>query len=308
MSHKIIFSYKFDDEINRVYEIIKDLYLLKDLAFNNIISAFEFINAENSKDENVIKIIFKNTNLYFHLLNSYKTSNYKIFNFKVKADSIPKEFLIQIELYYCTIEKKTFLIFNIIINNSFLVPLFNDKFNEKEKNKICENLNNYMKSSTKNMEIKFGTTLNSSLKKLWTIFNEKNGCENFLHSNKFHVEIKGELEKIGSLIYLYVFDNLINDKFENKKLIVLFQVKYILLSENNIELILNNNQNNLFIPKINLILSIRYLDENHCFLSFSLKPLNYINNDLTNYCEKYIKKTLLNIKDYLKKMTKKNKL
>jgi len=308
MSHKIIFSYKFDDEINRVYEIIKDLYLLKDLAFNNIISAFEFINAENSKDENVIKIIFKNTNLYFHLLNSYKTSNYKIFNFKVKADSIPKEFLIQIELYYCTIEKKTFLIFNIIINNSFLVPLFNDKFNEKEKNKICENLNNYMKSSTKNMEIKFGTTLNTSLKKLWTIFNEKNGCENFLHSNKFHVEIKGELEKIGSLIYLYVFDNLINDKFENKKLIVLFQVKYILLSENNIELILNNNQNNLFIPKINLILSIRYLDENHCFLSFSLKPLNYINNDLTNYCEKYIKKTLLNIKDYLKKMTKKNKL
>ena len=308
MSHKIIFSYKFDDEINKVYEIIKDLYLLKDLAFNNIISAFEFINAENSKDENVIKIIFKNTNLYFHLLNSYKTSNYKIFNFKVKADSIPKEFLIQIELYYCTIEKKTFLIFNIIINNSFLVPLFNDKFNEKEKNKICENLNNYMKSSTKNMEIKFGTTLNTSLKKLWTIFNEKNGCENFLHSNKFHVEIKGELEKIGSLIYLYVFDNLINDKFENKKLIVLFQVKYILLSENNIELILNNNQNNLFIPKINLILSIRYLDENHCFLSFSLKPLNYINNDLTNYCEKYIKKTLLNIKDYLKKMTKKNKL
>ena len=231
MSHKIIFSYKFDDEINRVYEIIKDLYLLKDLAFNNIISAFEYINTENSKDENVIKIIFKNINLYFHLLNSYKTSNYKIFNFQVKADSIPKEFLIQIELYYCTIEKKTFLIFNIIINNSFLVPLFNEKFNEKEKNIICENLNNYMKSSTRYMEIKYGTTINTSLKKLWIIFNEKNGCENFLHSNKFHVEIKGQLEAIGSLIYLYVFDNLINDKFENKKLIVLFQIKYILLNE-----------------------------------------------------------------------------
>ena len=269
MSYKILFTYKFDDEINRVYEIIKDL------------------------------------NLYFYLLNSYKTSNYKIFNFKVKADSIPKEFFIHIELYYCTIEKKTFLIFNIIINDSFLIPLFNDKFNEKEKNIICENLNNYMKSSTRFKNIKFGTSLNTSLKNLWKLFNEKNSCEKFLHSNKFHVEIKGQLEIIESLIYLYVFDNLINDKFENKKLIVLFQIKYILLNENNIELILNNNQNNLFIPKINLILSIRYLDENHCFLSISLKPLNYINNDLANYCEKYIKKTLLNIKDYLKKNTQK---
>lgn len=305
MSYKILFTYKFDDEINRVYEIIKDLNLLKDLAFNNIISDFEFVTKEKSKDENIIKIIFKNINLYFYLLNSYKTSNYKIFNFKVKADSIPKEFFIHIELYYCTIEKKTFLIFNIIINDSFLIPLFNDKFNEKEKNIICENLNNYMKSSTRFKNIKFGTSLNTSLKNLWKLFNEKNSCEKFLHSNKFHVEIKGQLEIIESLIYLYVFDNLINDKFENKKLIVLFQIKYILLNENNIELILNNNQNNLFIPKINLILSIRYLDENHCFLSISLKPLNYINNDLANYCEKYIKKTLLNIKDYLKKNTQK---
>jgi hypothetical protein len=110
MSYKIFFAYKFDDEINRVYEIIKDLYLLKDIAFNNIISDFEFINKEKSKGENIIKIIFKNINLYFYLLNSYKTSNYKIFNFKVKADSIPKEFFIHIELYYCTIEKKN--IFN----------------------------------------------------------------------------------------------------------------------------------------------------------------------------------------------------
>jgi hypothetical protein len=306
MVYKILFSYIFDDEINRVYKIIKDLYLLKDLAFNGINFDYEYIKGENNNDKEFkIKIIFKEINLYFYLINSYKTSNYKIFNFKVKGDSISEQFLINIELYSCTIEKKTFLTFNIIIQDSFLIPFFNDKFNEKEKNLICEKLNNYIKSTTKYMQIKIGTSLNTSLKNIWNLFNEKKGSENFLHNIKFHAEIKGQLETIGSLIYFYVFDNIVDNKFENEKLIALFQIKYVFLKENKIELILNNNQNNLFIPKINLILKIIYLDENYCFLNFSIRALNYINSDLINFFEKYIKKTLLNIKEYIKKTVQK---
>ena len=276
--YKIPFEYIFNDDINRVYNSIKNYYILSEVGFKNITQNSIKIQGTNFDDKNgIFKFSFKNyNNLIMKTENVLNKPFFKKFSHRINyIDNIPVDLLINYEFYWNSIEKETIFFFNFIIKDKLYVNFFKNEFLSFEKKEVCVNIDNYLQNSTKDLEIKYGTVCNDNIMNVWKIFKNNNLLNESI---------------------------LINSEY--CKLIAKMHVNFIEMNENKIKLVLKNENKNFFLPKQYLILIINYLDKKHCFVKFMSIPLEPLTKEIRYYMEKYLKKSLFCFKEYFANLKK----
>ena len=295
--YKIPFEYIFNDDINRVYNSMKNYYILSEVGFKNITQNSFKIQGTNFDDKNgIFKFSFKNyNNLIMKTENVLNKPFFKKFSHRINyIDNIPVDLLINYEFYWNSIEKETIFFFNFIIKDKLYVNFFKNEFLSFEKKEVCVNIDNYLQNSTKDLEIKYGTVCNDNIMNVWKIFKNNNLLnESILINVKYRINPKDDIEQLGTLIDFFSFEN-----SEYCKLIAKMHVNFIEMNENKIKLVLKNENKNFFLPKQYLILIINYLDKKHCFVKFMSIPLEPLTKEIRYYMEKYLKKSLFCFKEY----------
>ena len=295
--YKIPFEYIFNDDINRVYNSMKNYYILSEVGFKNITQNSIKIQGTNFDDKNgIFKFSFKNyNNLIMKTENVLNKPFFKKFSHRINyIDNIPVDLLINYEFYWNSIEKETIFFFNFIIKDKLYVNFFKNEFLSFEKKEVCVNIDNYLQNSTKDLEIKYGTVCNDNIMNVWKIFKNNNLLnESILINVKYRINPKDDIEQLGTLIDFFSFEN-----SEYCKLIAKMHVNFIEMNENKIKLVLKNENKNFFLPKQYLILIINYLDKKHCFVKFMSIPLEPLTKEIRYYMEKYLKKSLFCFKEY----------
>ena len=295
--YKIPFEYIFNDDINRVYNSMKNYYILSEVGFKNITQNNIKIQGTNFDDKNgIFKFSFKNyNNLIMKTENVLNKPFFKKFSHRINyIDNIPVDLLINYEFYWNSIEKETIFFYNFIIKDKLYVNFFKDEFLSFEKKEVCVNIDNYLQNSTKDLEIKYGTVCNDNIMNVWNIFKNNNLLNDSILINvKYRINPKDDIEELGTIIDFFSYEN-----NEYCKLIAKMNVNFIEMNENRIKIVLKNNEKKFFLPKQYLILIINYLDKKHCFLEFLLIPLEPLTKEIRYYMKKYLKKSLFCFKEY----------
>jgi hypothetical protein len=278
---------------------MKDYYILSEIGFKNITQNNVKIQGSDFDDENgIYKFSFKNYNNI--IIKNEKSLNkpfYKRFTQRISyIDNIPMDLLINYEFYWSSIERKTFFFFNFIIKDKLYVNFVKNEFLSFEKNQVCNNIDNYLQTSIKDLKIKKGTVFNDNLLNIWKTFKNYKVINDLILINiKLKVIPKNDIEELGTIIDFYSFEN-----SEYCKLMVKMYVNYIEMTENKIKLILKNNIKSYFLPKQYFLITLNYLDKEHCFVNFISIPLEPLTQEIKIYMEEYLKQSLLCFKEYFR--------
>ena len=168
---KILFSYIFDEELERVYECFTDIGINCGIAFKNLITKLQFtkgeerFDAENSeyiaiwKDYYEIKMVVENIKKE-HYFRTYT-------NRSLSIDKLPSGISLVYSFYWDSIEEKTVFILEFIYQDEFFGDLYKNEFNMSDKIKICTNVAQYLNSVVKGLEISLTAIINSPFEKIW---------------------------------------------------------------------------------------------------------------------------------------------
>ncbi len=168
---KILFSYIFDEELERVYECFTDFRINSGIAFKNLISKLHFtkgeerFDAENSeyiamwKDYYEIKMVVENIKKE-HYFRTYT-------NRSLSIDKLPSGISLVYSFYWDSIEEKTVFILEFIYQDEFFADLYKNEFNMSDKVKICTNVTQYLNSVVKGLEISLSAIINAPFEKIW---------------------------------------------------------------------------------------------------------------------------------------------
>ena len=168
---KILFSYIFDEELERVYECFTDFGINSGIAFKNLISKLHFtkgeerFDAENSeytamwKDYYEIKMVVENIKKE-HYFRTYT-------NRSLSIDKLPSGISLVYSFYWDSIEEKTVFILEFIYQDEFFADLYKNEFNMSDKVKICTNVTQYLNSVVKGLEISLSAIINAPFEKIW---------------------------------------------------------------------------------------------------------------------------------------------
>ena len=301
MSHKISFSFCFEDELERVYECFSNFYLYTEITQFSIITKAKKIKGDSFDEEGAIMEIIIKYNFPFRItVTNVKSSPlFKSYTHKlVSLDKSKIEIYIDFKFYWDSCEKKTVLFYDYYFNEE-MYSIYKDLVKEKDKILFCNNVVEYLKTNFNGLEISKGILINASIQKVWNyINNRKNINDILLNKIKLICEINGSFEKLYSRINVL--------KTEKNSLLTSLILKNIYFSENKIELFFNNIEKHVYFPNLELNFCINKISEDASFLNIILTPNAHLSFETKNILSKYFLKCLACIKEHFKSKKKKD--
>ena len=301
MSHKISFSFCFEDELERVYECFSNFYLYTEITQFSLITKAKKIKGDSFDEEGAIMEIIIKYNFPFRItVTNVKSSPlFKSYTHKlVSLDKSKMEIYIDFKFYWDSCEKKTVLFYDYYFNEE-MYSIYKDLVKEKDKILFCNNVVEYLKTNFNGLEISKGILINASIQKVWNyINNRKNINDILLNKIKLICEINGSFEKLYSRINVL--------KTEKNSLLTSLILKNIYFSENKIELFFNNIEKHVYFPNLELNFCINKISEDASFLNIILTPNAHLSFETKNILSKYFLKCLACIKEHFKSKKKKD--
>ncbi len=301
MSHKISFSFCFEDELERVYECFSNFYLYTEITQFSIITKAKKIKGDSFDEEGATMEIIVKYNFPFRIIvtNVKSTPLFKSYTHKlVSLDKSKMEIYIDFKFYWDSCEKKTVLFYEYYFNEE-MYSIYKDLVPEKDKILFCNNVVEYLKTNFNGLEISKGIFINASIQKVWNYINNwKNINDILLNKIKLISEINGTFEKLNSRINVL--------KIDNNFLLTSLVLKKIYFSGNKIELFFNNTEKYVYLPNLQLYFCLTKMSEDASFLNILLTPNAHLSFETKNLISKYFLKCLAWIKDHFKSKKKKD--
>ena len=202
---KISFSYIFDEEFERVYECFTEKKTNNGIAFKDLISNQKFIKGERFDEENneFIAIWKDYYELKMIIEDVKKEKFYKTYTFRtLSIDKVPTEISLKFNYFWNSVDEKTIFILEFMYQDEFFGDLFNDEFNESDKIKICTNVEIYLNSIVKGLEISNSTLINSSFENIWKYISNPKILFSIFFKDLI-IKCKDEQISLDSEIFIY---------------------------------------------------------------------------------------------------------
>ena len=268
---KITYSYIFNEHFNRVFECFADAGINLSFIFSNLISNCKIMNGNRFDKEN-IEFSFSWKNYYeFKMIvdKVVKENLLKSLTFRtIKIDRVPIQIILILSFYWDSIEEKTIYILELKYQDEFFGDLIENDFNENDRNNICKNVEKYLSVSLKGLEKNYSCLINTSLENAWKYVS---------HPKLFYETITKDLIyafKEGPISIEIPIELFIKVDNNNSNFIPLttLNVQNIIITSFYAQVTYITSKGKSF-PSIKLTISIYKIQENKCFGSISVKPL-----------------------------------
>ena len=286
---KINFSYIFDEELERVYNCFTDVTINTGIVFKDLITKLKFIKGERFDEENSeFSAIWKN---YYELKmiveNVKKEPFLRTYTYKALfIDKVPSEISLIFNFYWNSIDEKTIFILEFIYYDEFFGDLFKTEFNKSDKIKICTNVENYLNTIVKGLEVYNSAIVNSSFEKIWKFSSNPKLLFNIFFKD-FTIMTKDEQISLDTEILFYAKISNFSSPIPLIKLIV----DSIIISSKYCKISFVTSQK-LSLPNQKITIIIKLLEKHKTFFSIDIKILESITHDALVNLRKLWKKKM----------------
>ena len=174
--------------------------------------------------------------------------------------------------------------------NEELFSPIKDLISDKGKENFWRKIEECLKHNFNGLEFSKGIFINDSIEKLWNFINNwQNINEILLKKFKLVTEIKGNFEKLNSLINVFNIDK--------NYLYCSLILKKIFMSENKIELYFNNIEKNVYLPNLSINISFIKMSKDNSFMEILINPNEHLSFDVKNLLSKSFQKFMTQIKE-----------
>ncbi len=295
---KIKFSYIFDEELDRIYECFTDMNINTGITFKGLITKLKFIKGEEKFDiENSEYIaIWKNYYEIKMVIENIKKEPYfrTYTNRSLSIDKLPTQISLVYNFYWNSIEEKTIFILDFVYTEEFFGDLFKNEFNKEDIMKICRNVEEYLNSIIKGLEISNSVVINSPFENLWKYISNPTKFFTILFKD-FIIKCKDEQICLDTEIFFYA-------KINNSKPIPLIKLTSdgIMVSSQYSKLSFITTEK-LSLPNQRLNISIKLLDKHKSIFSVDIKVLECITHEALINLRKLWKKRIIEFIKFFEK-------
>lgn len=284
------FSYIFDEDIDRVYHCFVDTNLVSDITYKDFLTEF---NIEKGNDTVInSNITFSLTWKQYYQIEMMAENNIdeefcKSFTVRtIKIDKLPTEVSLIYNFYWDSVQKKTLFVLEFSYSDDFFADLFDVEFNEEEKIKVCKNIEKYLGTICKGLEITNSCVINSSLEEVW-----KNVSNPKLFFSIISKEILVETNEPDLTTDTMIDISMKSKQSNNPVKLLTFGIDKILLTPDFAKLAYSTVKA-YSLQKQEFTLTIKKLDGNKCYFCIVLKPTEPINIEIRDKFQKYWKKKI----------------
>ena len=301
---KISFSYIFDEEFERVYECFTEKKTNNGIAFKDLISNQKFIKGERFDEENneFIAIWKDYYELKMIIEDVKKEKFYKTYTFRtLSIDKVPTEISLKFNYFWNSVDEKTIFILEFMYQDEFFGDLFNDEFNESDKIKICTNVEIYLNSIVKGLEISNSTLINSSFENIWKYISNPKILFSIFFKDLI-IKCKDEQISLDSEIFIY------GKEPNSSNLIPLIKLVSdgIIIFSQYCKLTFVTSQK-LSIPNQKMTFIIKLLDKHKTIFSINIKISESISHEALVNLRKLWKKKIIHFSNFFESKNKKTK-
>lgn len=286
---KINFSYIFDEELERVYNCFTDVTINTGIVFKDLITKLKFIKGERFDEENSeFSAIWKNYyGLKMIVENVKRESFFRTYTYRaLYIDKVPSKISLIFNFYWNSIDEKTIFILEFIYYDEFFGDLFKTEFNKSDKIKICTNVENYLNTIVKGLEVYNSAIVNSSFEKIWKFSSNPKLLFNIFFKD-FTIMTKDEQISLDTEILFYAKISNFSSPIPLIKLIV----DSIIISSKYCKISFVTSQK-LSLPNQKITIIIKLLEKHKTFFSIDIKILESITHDALVNLRKLWKKKM----------------
>ena len=286
---KINFSYIFDEELERVYNCFTDVTINTGIVFKDLITKLKFIKGERFDEENSeFSAIWKNYyGLKMIVENVKKESFFRTYTYRaLYIEKLPSVISLTFNFYWNSIDEKTIFILEFIYYDEFFGDLFKTEFNKSDKIKICTNVENYLNTIVKGLEVYNSAIINSSFEKIWKFSSNPKLLFNIFFKD-FTIMTKDEQISLDTEILFYAKISNFSSPIPLIKLIV----DSIIISSKYCKISFVTSQK-LSLPNQKITIIIKLLEKHKTFFSVDIKILESITHDALVNLRKLWKKKM----------------
>ena len=168
----IKFSYIFDEEIERVFDCFKNAQLNVGVVFENFVSNLKFLKGENFDEENCEFSFFwkKYYDIKMITENVINLPDYKTFTIKsTSIDKICLQIAIIFQFFQDSVDNKTIFLYEVKYEDEFFADLIKSEIKNEDVNQICINVEKYLNSIIKGLDIYNSILINQPFEIVWNI-------------------------------------------------------------------------------------------------------------------------------------------
>jgi len=303
---KIKFSYIFDEEIDRIYECMTDPQLNTGVAFMKLVTNLKFTKGDRFDEENAeFSFYWKNYyEMKMLIYNVKKENNYLTYTNKTLY--IDKISSLQISIiynyYWDTIEHKTIFILDLEYQDEFFGDLIKNEINQNDIITISENIENYLNSITKGLEINSSFLLNATFEQVWKTISNLGIF--FSISGKKLIPIFEENE-VNLNSELKFYDS--NDKQSNPTILTHMAVDTLYVTSTEVKLSLVTTKR-LYLASHRITFVIKKLENKKNMFNVNVRILEPVKHKIFLSVKKFWKNLMNNYYNYFEpKKTKKHR-
>ena len=262
----IKFSHIFDEEIERVFECFKNAQLNMGVVYNNFVSKLKFHKGENFDEENSEFSFFwkKYYDIKMTIENVVNLPHYKTFtNKSISIDKICLQLSIIFQFFKDSVDNKTIFLYEVKYEDEFFDDLIKNEIKDEDVKQICLNVENYLNSIVKGLEINNSILLNQPFETLWNIISSP---KNFFDITNKDLVVMTQDEDITLNPITTIYE-----KVENKLNPIIKLRADGMYITNNYGKITLVSMEKLVLPSQKMIFSLKKLDNDKSFFSLNIK-------------------------------------
>jgi len=297
----IKFSYIFDEEIERVFDCFKNAQLNVGVVFENFVSNLKFLKGENFDEENCEFSFFwkKYYDIKMITENVINLPDYKTFTIKsTSIDKICLQIAIIFQFFQDSVDNKTIFLYEVKYEDEFFADLIKSEIKNEDVNQICINVEKYLNSIIKGLDIYNSILINQPFEIVWNIISSP--------KNFFNVTNKDLLVKMQEDDIIMNSISTLFEKTEDNKLnpIIKLRTDSIYITNDYGKVILMTIQN-LVLPNQKMIFSLKKLDDDKSFFTLDIKLIEPVKHQVYLSLKKLWKKRINVFFNYFESLKKK---
>ena len=304
--YKISFSYIFNEDIERIFESFVDININSALIFKERLLNLKMTKGERLDEENA-EFFFCWKNYYeFKMIveKVVKEKFHKSLTFRsLIIDKLPIQIILTFKFFWDSIEEKTIFINELGYFDDFFGDLIKNDFNENDKIYLCKNIEQYLSKCLKGLERNYSCLINTSLEEAWYYVSHPKLFYEIITKDLIYV-LKDAPISLEAPIDLYVKAN---DDSQNLIVLTTLNVESMMISPYYAQVTYIALKISSF-PSIKLKIQIKKIENNKCFGSIDIKPLDS-SLSYEMYCNvfKFWKKRVTDFFNFFEKKGKKDK-
>ena len=297
----IKFSYVFDEEIERVFECFKNAQLNEGVVFNNLVTNLKFFKGENFDEENSEFSFFwkKYYDIKMITENIINCPDYKTFTIKsTSIDKICLQISLIFQFFKASIDYKTVFLCEVKYEDEFFSDLIKSEIKTDDFKQICLNVEKYLNSIIKGLDIYNSILINQPFEIVWNIISSP--------KNFFNVTNKDLLVQMQEDDIIMNSISTIFEKTEDNKLnpIIKLRTDSIYITNDYGKVTLVTIQN-LVLPCQKMVFSLKKLDDDKSFFTLDIKLIEPVRHQVYLSLKKLWKKRINVFFNYFESLKKK---